>query len=203
MKNRIRRTPEDARRLILDAAEKVMAAEGPAGLRLADVARTAGVSHPTVLHHFGNREGLIVALNRRSLEVLRVNLLAMMAGEAASNESAVTQTFAAYRAGLAQRILWLLQQSAMPSPRNMPIFEEMVARFHELRLQFAAPGADTDPYDSRAIVHLMTLVGFADAVIGPRIRNAASAKDEKAQRERFEAWFSKFLDDYIERKAGK
>jgi AcrR family transcriptional regulator len=49
---RIRRTPEEARRLILDAAEASMAIEGPAGLRLLTVAMQAGVSHPTILHHF-------------------------------------------------------------------------------------------------------------------------------------------------------
>jgi hypothetical protein len=47
---RIRRTPEEARRLILDAAEACMAKAGPAGLRLQEVAEAAGVSHPTILH---------------------------------------------------------------------------------------------------------------------------------------------------------
>ncbi len=48
-----------------------MAAGGPAGLRLQEVAKAAGVSHPTILHHFGSREGLIQALNLRSVEQFR------------------------------------------------------------------------------------------------------------------------------------
>ena len=45
-----------------------MAASGPAGLRLEAVAKAAGVSHPTILHHFGSREGLIHALNGKTVE---------------------------------------------------------------------------------------------------------------------------------------
>ena len=67
---RVRRRPEEAKALILDAAEASMKAGGPAALRLQDVARAAGVSHPTILHHFGSREGLVRALNLRSLEAL-------------------------------------------------------------------------------------------------------------------------------------
>ena len=70
-KKRIRRTPEDAQADILDAAEAVMSkGGGPAALRLADVAHQAGVSHPTILHHFGSREGLVHAINKRAFEKL-------------------------------------------------------------------------------------------------------------------------------------
>ncbi|MBV1885644.1 MAG: TetR family transcriptional regulator, partial [Parvibaculaceae bacterium] len=49
---RIRRTAEEARRLILDAAEKRLAEQGPEGIRLQDIAKDIGVSHPAILHHF-------------------------------------------------------------------------------------------------------------------------------------------------------
>src|ERR1700722_11490401 len=75
---RVRRRPEDARRLILDAAEASMAAAGPAGLRLQDVARAAGVSHPTILHHFGSRKGLVRALNLRTLEDLKTAVIGQL-----------------------------------------------------------------------------------------------------------------------------
>ena len=55
-----------------------MKVDGPAGLRLQDVARAAGVSHPTILHHFGSREGLVRALNQRSVEALRNSVLARL-----------------------------------------------------------------------------------------------------------------------------
>lgn len=50
------------RTAILDAAQKRLARLGADGLRLQDIARDVGVSHPTILHHFGSRDGLIVAM---------------------------------------------------------------------------------------------------------------------------------------------
>ncbi len=47
---------------ILCAAQKRLARLGADGMRLQDIARDVGVSHPTILHHFGSRDGLIVAL---------------------------------------------------------------------------------------------------------------------------------------------
>jgi AcrR family transcriptional regulator len=50
------------REAILLAAQKRLARLGADGLRLQDIARDVGVSHPTILHHFGSRDGLIVAM---------------------------------------------------------------------------------------------------------------------------------------------
>src|SRR5690606_21428412 len=68
---RIRRPAEEARRLILDAAEVRLAAQGPEGIRLQDIARDVGISHPAILHHFESREGLVRALIARTSKQLR------------------------------------------------------------------------------------------------------------------------------------
>ena len=136
---RIRRRPEDARALILDAAETRMTVDGPAGLRLQDVARAAGVSHPTILHHFGSREGLVRALNQRSLESLRNSVLARL-DNAKSGDDSIKQTFAAYRDGVAQRLLWLIQSAAPETPGGLKFFDEIAEALHALRVKFASPG---------------------------------------------------------------
>jgi AcrR family transcriptional regulator len=65
---RRRRAPEDARRELLDAAERLFAAAHPAALGLKAVARAAGVSHALVTHYFGTYAGLVDAvLERRQL----------------------------------------------------------------------------------------------------------------------------------------
>ena len=64
---RVRRTPDEARRLILEAAQAAIARTGPEGLRLHDIAAAAGVSHPLILHHFGSRAGLVRALTREAI----------------------------------------------------------------------------------------------------------------------------------------
>ena len=64
---RARRTPEEARRLILETAQQLIARAGPEGLRLQEIAAAAGISHPLILHHFGSREGLVRALTQHEL----------------------------------------------------------------------------------------------------------------------------------------
>jgi AcrR family transcriptional regulator len=198
---RVRRRPEDAKALILDAAEACMKAGGPAGLRLQDVARAAGVSHPTILHHFGSREGLVRALNLRSLATLTASMLDRMA-QAQSGEESVRRTFAVYRDGLAQRMIWLLQSSEPPPTAvSLNMFEDIVQALHQVRLRFAKPGAALDIEDTRSLIHLTTIAAFGDAVLGARLRQSSGAK-ERALRERFEKWFSALLDLYISSASG-
>jgi AcrR family transcriptional regulator len=179
-----------------------MTAEGMAGLRLQDVARAAGVSHPTILHHFGSREGLVRALNQRSLEALRNSVVARLAS-AQSGDDSIKQTFAAYRDGVAQRVLWLIQSETLEAPGGgLRFFDEIVEALHALRQKFAAPGTVPDIEDTRAVIHLTTIAAFGDALIGPRLRQGTGEK-ERAARARFESWFAQLLDLYLNEKAGR
>jgi TetR/AcrR family transcriptional regulator len=51
-----------SRERILEEATKAFAAHGFEGARIADIARAAGLSHPSVLHHFGSKRGLYEAV---------------------------------------------------------------------------------------------------------------------------------------------
>lgn len=55
---------------LLDAAEQVLAARGPQGLTLRDVARVAGVSHGAPYHHFSSLNDLLAAVAQRGFEEL-------------------------------------------------------------------------------------------------------------------------------------
>lgn len=198
---RIRRTPEEARRLILEAAEADMAASGPAGLRLEAVAKAAGVSHPTILHHFGSREGLIHALNGKTVEHLKSVLLGVLNSQPNSSDDAVAATFAAYRDRLAQRMIWLLQSGQPMAPQGLPVFDEMVEALHAFRLSWAGPNPGFDIEDTRAVIHLTTIAAFGDAILGARLRRAANAEEEARLRARFEHWFGEMLNVYFRNKA--
>jgi AcrR family transcriptional regulator len=197
---RIRRTPEDARRLILEAAEADMGQSGPAGLRLEAVAKAAGVSHPTILHHFGSREGLIQALNLKTIDHLKTVLLRVMGAGPSSSEDAISLIFAAYRDGLAQRMIWLMQSQQPMGAVGLPAFNELVEALHAMRLRLAGPNTVFDIADTRAIVHLTTITAFGDAILGKRLRRAADPAEEIAGREWFENWFGELLNVYISRK---
>src|ERR1043166_9284456 len=101
---RLRRTPEEERRLILDTAQELIAHHGPGGVRLPEIAAAAGIPHPLIWHHFGSREGLVRALVQEAVAELRDKLIAAMGSAESSLEQEFDQVFDAYRDGLAQRL---------------------------------------------------------------------------------------------------
>lgn len=74
---RIRRTPEESRANILSAAESLLVEKGPQSLRLADVAKAAGVANATVLHHFGSIDAVHQALMERMIADLVENIMSV------------------------------------------------------------------------------------------------------------------------------
>jgi len=71
MPKRVRRSAVAARTAVLDAAERRLREHGLDGLAIADVAADAGMSHATLLHHFGSSDGMRAAL----IERMATNLL--------------------------------------------------------------------------------------------------------------------------------
>jgi AcrR family transcriptional regulator len=80
---RVRRSAEASRALILETAEHRLAEHGLAGLNVADVAREAGMSHGTLLHHFGSSEGMRAALVERMADSLLDEVLGLEVQSAA------------------------------------------------------------------------------------------------------------------------
>jgi AcrR family transcriptional regulator len=74
---RVRRSPEASRDNILVAAERLLVRQGPQSLRLADVAREAGVANATVLHHFGTIDSVQTTLMEKMIVELVSGLMAM------------------------------------------------------------------------------------------------------------------------------
>ena len=74
-RRRRRRSPEQARVELLDAAERVFAEENPREVGLKEVAREAGVSHALITHYFGTYAGLVEATLERRVRALRGRIL--------------------------------------------------------------------------------------------------------------------------------
>ena len=60
---------------ILDAAVERLRQDGPQGLKLASLAQELGISHQAILHHFGNRDGLVTAVVKRALDKLEAEIV--------------------------------------------------------------------------------------------------------------------------------
>jgi len=74
-KKRARRSPEEARALILSAAERVFAKHLPDVVGLKDIAKEAGVSHALVTHYFGTYDALVEATLEKRFHAVRATLL--------------------------------------------------------------------------------------------------------------------------------
>lgn len=73
---RVRRSPEESRARILEAAIRVIAERGPEAAGLKQVAEEAGVSHGLVAHYFGTFEALVDAAVVECGARLRARMLA-------------------------------------------------------------------------------------------------------------------------------
>jgi AcrR family transcriptional regulator len=60
----------DLRRVLLETAVEAIGQEGPAAVRLRDLARRAGVSHAAPAYHFGDKAGLLTAIAAEGFERL-------------------------------------------------------------------------------------------------------------------------------------
>ena len=176
-----------------------MAAGGPAGLRLEAVAKAAGVSHPTILHHFGSREGLIQALNLRDRRASQDGPVGVLRHQPGSSENAIAPIFAAYRDGLAQRMVWLMQSGSLMGAAGLARVGRNGAGLACLsRKSWAGPARAFDIADTRAIVHLTTFAAFGDAMLGTRLQAARKSRKKKSRcAQWFEHWFGELLNVYI------
>jgi AcrR family transcriptional regulator len=199
---RIRRTAEDARRQILDAAEARLALTGPAGIRLQDVAADLGISHPVILHHFGSRDGLIRALTQRAVLELKDRLIKVLSTTGEQTETILSEVFNTFRGGLAQRLAWLaIAATDEEHEQHDMVIEELIRTVHEGRVAAAAPGVTVDEEDTRSVVYLVTTAAFGEAIFGSRLRKSASLSDDAAGA--FQRWFAELLSRHMRAVEGR
>lgn len=197
---RARRSPEDARRLILDAARDLLAATGPDGLRLQEIAARAGISHPLILHHFGNRAGLVRALTLEAAAELRDRLIAAMASGDATLERQLDRVFEAFRDGLAQRLAWLAAVDPTPEETGpVTIMRDIADAVHARRLAAAPPGTTIERADTELLLHLVAAAAFGDAIFGPRLRRSAGLPQADETDRRFRDWLARLIREHAGR----
>ncbi|MEV0825146.1 TetR/AcrR family transcriptional regulator [Nonomuraea rubra] len=74
MTTRREQTSQESRELILAAAAELFAAKGYRQTTFADVAERSGISRGSIPWHFGSKEGLLLAVLERSVEMIRARL---------------------------------------------------------------------------------------------------------------------------------
>jgi len=191
---RLRRTPEEARRLILETAQSLIASTGPEGLRLQDIAARAGISHSLILHHFGSRKGLVRALTRQAIAELRDKLVAAMASGESSVEQQLDRVFDAFRDGLAQRLAWLATvDPGGGAEGTQMILRDIADKLHARRIAAAPPGAMIPRGDTDSLIHLVATAAFGDALFGAQLHRSAGLPATSETDRRFRLWLAALI----------
>ena len=201
---RVRRSADEARRLILDAAEERLAAQGPEGIRLQDIARDVGISHPAILHHFESREGLVVALIERTSTQLRNKILDALKSKHGPDDPVdandiIANVFEALSdKGTARLLSWMMLTGRnRDRSTSGPLVIEIAAELHDQRVADAARHdlSAPDKEDTLFIAMLTASAAFGDAIIGREM--AKDANLDQAGVARYRAWFAKLLYEHV------
>ncbi len=180
MTRRRRRSPEEARSEILDAAEHLLVTEGLSALTLQRVAREVGISHPGVLHHFRSTDRLAQALHERVSRRIRSDFLAL-----ANPDDSIDRPAAMRRA-----------MDALADPKKGPLLAWLVASgrdpfpdasetgLSQLADSLARPDSDLDEVRYKLMLIVLAMVG--ESLVGEAVRKRIGMEDTEP--EKFRSW---------------
>lgn len=167
-RRRLRRAPEDARRLIVDAAERLFAADHPEALGLKAVAHAAGVSHALITHYFGTYAGLVEAVLEKRQVALREAIVARLratTGGPADASALLSIVFDALADPIQVRLfLWTLASERPSAADFFPLRHQGIKA---IAAEVAATLAAERKVAATAIVHdveLVLLIALAAAL---------------------------------------
>jgi len=211
LKKRIRRTPDEARTLILEAAASRLQSDGPEGLKVTEVAAVAGVAHSTVLHHFGSAAGLraalIASMGNRLLEDI-LEIFHKRAAAKGDNEILLRVFETLSDKGHARLLAWMMLKGDKPAGNSAEGTsagdDQMQRLFHQLIEQVSAAMVheSTDQSElawrkarqhARFSTMLAAIAAVGDGIAGPFLASQIGLSEKEA-RDDFRDWFSVLLN---------
>lgn len=183
-RRRVRRTPDDAKRLILDTGERHLLDGGPDAVRVQVVAAELGITDAAVHYHFGSRQELVEAVIRRAGRRLRDDLTATVAAWQADelDLGALVERLRATMEdeGQSRLTAWMVLTGWRPEGRGLlrPVAEAV----HDRRSQ-RVPVDDT-----MFAIALLGLVAWGNSLMGDPWRRSVGLPSDRATNERFLEW---------------
>jgi AcrR family transcriptional regulator len=189
---RTRRTREASKQAILEAAERVLLAEGLEAVRVQRVAAAVGVTDAAVHYHFRNREGLIEALLRHAGRKLVADIAEASRPSADDDLDLAAVSRALSTAyvdrGSARMAVWLTL--AGWRPQGSGLFRPLVERAHAMRIARAQALGRPPPAleDTRFLIALLNGAHIAQSIVGEAVMKAVDADWDPAGQRRFLDW---------------
>jgi len=202
--SRRRRTAEEARYEILAAAQRRLTDGGPEAIRLQDIARDLGISHPTILHHFDSREGLMQALTRSALSALNADVLRAIVDPrpGVSSAAVLDRVFETLgESGHARLLAWVALSPRAPAREGeeYQLLRRLAEAIHE-RASAEARRSGTRPPSREEIVFIVRLTAAAmlgDALLGAMLSRSAGLRDHPTVDRRFRLWLGRLLEERL------
>ncbi|MEV4319065.1 helix-turn-helix domain-containing protein [Actinocrispum sp. NPDC049592] len=166
--SRVRRTPDEARRLILDAAEKLLAEGGVAAVQVRALAARVGMTDAGISHHFGTRDRLLEALLRHGGRKIRAGVeevLGSWLNKGADLGELVEALAVLYRQGYGELAVAL--HAAGWRDEGSGMLDPVVDALHALR------PADVPKEDTRLAVAALHQALATEPLYGPAFRRSA------------------------------
>jgi len=204
---RRRRTADVARREILDAAKKRLMEGGPDNVRLKLIGEDVGMSHSSILHHFGSRDGLMEALRSDAFSALAKDLAGRMATPADGDPvvdlfEKISSTLG--EQGYARLLAWQLMAGNLPDRASIGkavfgpdgsggLLDGLVGQLHGMRRDRAEKHGETEPDvdETRMIVATFACTLLGEALAGHLMVRSAGLGEDAADRKRVRAWMAK------------
>ena len=189
---RKRRTATEAKVLVLDAAARRLQEFGLEGLNIVGVAEEAGISHATLIHHFGSSAGMRQALVERMTERLVRDAVATFANNQGL-DGLFGELFSVFSAGGHAKLLaWLAIEAGSrdePSEAVRALFSGLVSACAE-----QLPGGDAAA--ARNLIVLVVSAAIGLGVMGTELADLVGWDD--ADQDKFPAWLAGWIrEDYL------
>ena len=195
---RKRRTAEEAKAEILEAAESRLRDHGLDGLTVVEVAKACDMSHATVIHHFGSTEEMRRALvNRMTGRLLRDVLATMSTKPAPTAPQMLNDLFTTLsRGGHAKLLAWLtvggedFGGNARPREKHGELFQELVPMVAQL-----LPDAEDPHATARQLIYLVATAAIGYGVAGDILPMVVGMSEDEAAA--FPEWLGRLIGQLI------
>ena len=195
---RVRRPAQESRRLILEAAERLLIEGGPLAVQVRAVAEQVGITDAGVAHHFGSRDDLLVALLRHGGRRLRQTVdetVRTWIDDGADVASLVKLIAALYRDGYGALAV-ALHSAGWRDPGG-GLLDPVVEALHAARQRSGARRPRLE--ETRLAVAALHQALATDPLYGPAFRRSAGIPKTQADRQDGQlAWWTATLTSTLD-----
>jgi AcrR family transcriptional regulator len=183
-KVRKRRSPQEARELILNAAQSRLSAFGVRGLTIKDVAADTDINHGTLLHHFGSAEGMRIALLTRMTNSLTADMSLILESNPGPESSIEALFDLMSKTGHTKLLAWRALEEGENEQFNIP--KESIDSVADIIDRITAGLSDHDQNTARSMVFLAVSTAVGWGICGKGFQQMFGLSP--AQQEDFPRW---------------